>query len=252
MNDNLTRLSVNLNKIATLRNARGGDTPNVGLAAKYCQEYGAQGITIHPRPDERHIKYDDARMLRGIVKTEFNIEGYPDKTFIDLVLECQPDQVTLVPDSPEVLTSNCGWDTVANSEFLHEIIKEFNDNGIRTSIFIECDKLKIESAAKIGADRVELYTENYAKQFLNNKEKAVEPYTLAAKIALDSGLGVNAGHDLNLDNLEFFARSVKGLQEVSIGHALISDALYFGLENTVQQYLYQLERAKLYHLKNTK
>tara|TARA_B100000768_G_C11271067_1_gene373469 strand:+ start:417 stop:1172 length:756 start_codon:yes stop_codon:yes gene_type:complete len=251
MSDNLTRLSVNINKIATLRNARGGDTPNVCLAAKYCQEYGAQGITIHPRPDGRHIKYDDARMLRKIVKTEFNIEGYPDKTFIDLVLECQPDQVTLVPDGPDVLTSNRGWDTVSNSEFLGEILKEFRENGIRTSIFIECDKLKIESAAKIGADRVELYTENYAKQFFHNKEKAVAPYVLAAKIALGCGLGVNAGHDLNLDNLEFFARSVNGLQEVSIGHALISDALYFGLENTVQQYLYKLELSKLHYLKNT-
>ena len=251
MSDNLTRLSVNINKIATLRNARGGDTPNVCLAAKYCQEYGAQGITIHPRPDGRHITYEDARMLKEIVTTEFNIEGYPDRPFIDLVLECKPDQVTLVPDGPEVITSNCGWDTVSNSEFLGEILKEFRDNGIRTSIFIECDKLKIESAAKIGADRIELYTENYAKQFLINKEKAIEPYVRASEIALNNGLGVNAGHDLNLDNLEFFARYVNGLQEVSIGHALISDSLYLGLENTVQQYLYQLELAKLEQLKNT-
>tara|TARA_Y100000389_G_C17442818_1_gene509715 strand:- start:1297 stop:2052 length:756 start_codon:yes stop_codon:yes gene_type:complete len=247
---NFTRLSVNINKIATLRNARGGDVPNVCLAAKYCQEFGAQGITIHPRPDGRHIRYSDARALREIVNTEYNIEGFPDRSFIDLVIECKPDQVTLVPDSPDVLTSNSGWDTISNYNFLKDIIKELKRNNIRTSIFIECDNRKIEFAAKIGADRIELYTENYAKEFIKSKQVSVLPYVNASKVAINNGLGVNAGHDLDLNNLEFFAKSVDGLMEVSIGHALIADAIYLGLENSIQRYLYQLELANKWKSQN--
>ena len=246
-----TRLSVNINKIATLRNARGCDIPNLCLAAKYCQEFGAQGITVHPRPDERHIRYSDAKALREVVKTEYNIEGYPNRSFIDLVIECKPDQVTLVPDSPDVLTSNSGWDTISNYDFLKDVIKDLSEKNIRTSIFIECDNQKIEFAAKIGADRIELYTENYAKEYQLNKQASVIPYVNASKVAMDNGLGVNAGHDLDLNNLEFFAKSVNGLLEVSIGHALISDAIYMGLENSVQRYLYQLELANKWKSKNS-
>ncbi|CAI8273944.1 MAG: Pyridoxine 5'-phosphate synthase [Owenweeksia sp. TMED14] len=245
MIDKQARLSVNINKIATLRNARGGNIPDVLLASKYCEEFGAQGITVHPRPDERHIRYDDARALRNIVKTEFNIEGFPNKEFMDLVIECNPDQVTLVPDGPNILTSNAGWDTIDNFDFLKDVLKELKNNHIRSSIFIGCDKSMIESAGRLGADRVELYTEDYAKNFTLNKDEAVKPYVLAGNIARQNGLGINAGHDLNLDNLEFFAASLDGLQEVSIGHSIISDAIYLGLENTIQRYIYKLELAHI-------
>jgi pyridoxine 5-phosphate synthase len=236
----MTKLSVNINKIATLRNARGGNIPNVLKAALDCERYGAEGITVHPRPDERHIRYSDVYEIRPLITTEFNIEGYPGKGFIDLVNEVKPDQVTLVPDPPEVLTSNAGWDTIKNKVFLKEVIKEFQQNGIRTSIFIETNAKMIEQAAKIGTDRIELYTEDYAKQFIKDKEKAIKPFRQAAIVANKVGLGINAGHDLDLDNLKYFAQNVPGLLEVSIGHALISDALYLGLENTVQMYLREL------------
>ena len=233
----MTQLSVNINKIATIRNARGGDVPNVVEAAINCERYGAQGITVHPRPDERHIRYQDVRDLRPVVKTEFNIEGYPNRSFMDLVLEVLPEQVTLVPDPPEVLTSNAGWDTIQNKALLQEIMKEFKSKGIRTSIFIDTDLKNIENAALTGADRVELYTEPFADNFHVNKEKAVADFVLAAKVAVDNGLELNAGHDLDLMNLQYFNQQVKFLSEVSIGHALISDALYYGLENTIQMYL---------------
>jgi pyridoxine 5-phosphate synthase len=237
----MTRLSVNINKIATLRNARGGNVPDVLQAAKNCERFGAQGITVHPRPDERHIRYQDVREIKPIVTTEFNIEGYPAPSFIDLVLEVKPDQVTLVPDPPDVLTSNAGWDTVKNESFLKEVIARFHEEGIRTSLFIETDEKMIRNAAKTGTDRVELYTESYARNFHNNREKAVHPFREAAKIANEEGLGLNAGHDLDMHNLKYFAENVPGLLEVSIGHALISDALYLGLENSIQLYLRELQ-----------
>jgi len=236
----MTRLSVNINKIATLRNARGGDLPNVLKAAIDCEQYGAEGITVHPRPDERHIRYSDVREIAPVVKTEFNIEGYPGKSFIDLVLEVKPDQVTLVPDPPDVLTSNAGWDTINHESFLKEIVGEFKRNDIRVSLFIETDARMIENAVKTGADRVELYTEVYACNFSKNREKAIKPFIDAAEVANKAGLGLNAGHDLNLNNLRYFAENIPGLLEVSIGHALISDAIYFGLENTIQLYLREL------------
>ncbi len=237
----MTRLSVNINKIATLRNARGGNNPDVIRAAVDCEGFGAQGITVHPRPDERHIRYDDVYNLKKNITTEFNIEGNPNKRFIDLVLDIKPEQVTLVPDSPNVLTSNAGWDTIKNKDFLTEVISEFKNAGIRTSIFTETDVKMIENAALTGTDRVELYTEPYAVNFHKNKEKAVEPFVKAAEVALKNNLELNAGHDLDLDNLKFFNERVKGLKEVSIGHALICDALYFGLHNTIQMYLKQLK-----------
>ncbi len=237
----MTRLSVNINKIATLRNARGGNNPDVIKAAVDCESFGAQGITVHPRPDERHIRYDDVYKLKKVITTEFNIEGNPNKRFIDLVLDIKPEQVTLVPDSPNVLTSNAGWDTIKNKDFLTEVISEFKNAGIRTSIFTETDVKMIENAALTGTDRVELYTEPYAVNFHENKEKAVEPFVKAAEVALKNNLELNAGHDLDLDNLKFFNERVKGLKEVSIGHALICDALYFGLHNTIQMYLKQLK-----------
>ncbi|NOZ35266.1 MAG: pyridoxine 5'-phosphate synthase [Chlorobi bacterium] len=237
----MTRLSVNINKIATLRNARGGNNPDVVKAAVDCENFGAQGITVHPRPDERHIRYDDVYKLKEVVKTELNIEGNPNKKFIDLVLEIKPAQVTLVPDSPDVLTSNAGWDTIKNKDFLTEIISEFKNNGIRTSIFIEPDLQMTEHAALTGTDRVELYTEPYAANFFRNKEKAVAPFVKAAEVALKNNLELNAGHDLDLDNLKYFNEQINGLSEVSIGHALICDALYYGLHNTVQMYLRQLK-----------
>lgn len=237
----MVRLSVNINKIATLRNARGGNIPDVVRAAIDCERFGAQGITVHPRPDERHIRYQDVYDLKPVVKTEFNIEGNPTRSFIDLVLEIVPQQVTLVPDAPDALTSNAGWDTFKHKSFLKEVIGEFKKKGIRTSIFIGTDPALIEHAAGTGTDRVELYTEPYAQQFFKGKEKAVAPFVEASRVAGSVGLGVNAGHDLNLDNLNFFAQNVKELAEVSIGHALISDALYFGLENTIQLYLRQLK-----------
>jgi len=237
----MTRLSVNINKIATIRNARGGNNPDVIKAAVDCENFGAQGITVHPRPDERHIRYDDVYQLKDVVTTEFNIEGNPNKRFIDLVLEINPAQVTLVPDSPDVLTSNAGWDTVKNKNFLTEIISEFKNAGIRTSIFIETDAKMIEHAALTGTNRVELYTEPYAANFHMNKEKAVAPFAKAADVAVKNGLELNAGHDLDSENLKFFKDRVIGLKEVSIGHALISDALYYGLHNTIQMYLRQLK-----------
>ena len=215
--------------------------PDVIKAAIDCERFGAQGITVHPRPDERHIRYRDVLELRPVVKTEFNIEGYPDRQFIDLVTGVKPEQVTLVPDPPGVLTSNAGWDTLAHETFLTEVIAEFRRHGIRTSVFIETDAAMIENAAKTGADRVELYTESYARDYPTGKENAVRPFAEAARVAAGAGLGLNAGHDLSLENLAYFARMVPGLLEVSIGHALISDALYYGLENTIQMYLRQLK-----------
>ena len=235
-----TRLSVNINKIATLRNARGGSVPDVVLAAVKCQEFGAQGITVHPRPDERHIRYQDVRDLRKAITTEFNIEGYPSGIFIDLVQEVRPHQVTLVPDSHDVITSNQGWNVIKYEVFLKPIIREFQQAGIRTSLFIETDLTQIECAAATGTNRIELYTEPYARNYPLDPEKAIAPYIKAAEKAIESGLALNAGHDLNLANLRFFSRHVPGLLEVSIGHALISDALYFGLEKTIGLYLDQL------------
>lgn len=237
----MTKLSVNINKIATLRNARGGNLPDVIKAAMDCERFGAQGITVHPRPDERHIRYRDVIDLKPIVTTEFNIEGYPSKELIDLVISVKPAQVTLVPDPPGVLTSNAGWDTIKNVSFLTEIVAEFHRNNIRTSIFIETDEIMIRNAAKTGTDRVELYTESYAKSYPINREEAIRPFVEAANIAIESGLGLNAGHDLNLDNLKYFHQQIPGLLEVSIGHALICDALYLGLENAIQLYLRQLK-----------
>lgn len=236
----MTKLSVNINKIATLRNARGGNLPDVLKAAKDCERFGAQGITVHPRPDERHIRYQDVIDLRTIVKTEFNIEGYPDKKFIDLVCKIKPHQVTLVPDAPDAITSNAGWDTIKYESFLKEVICEFKRNKIRVSVFIDTNPDFIRNALKTGADRVELYTETFAKTFPSNKEKAIKSYIAAAVAAAEVGLGLNAGHDLNLDNLNYFAKNIPGLLEVSIGHALICDAIYLGLENTIQLYLKQL------------
>ncbi len=237
----MTKLSVNINKIATIRNARGGNIPNVKEAAINCEKFGAQGITVHPRPDERHIRYQDVYDIRPIITTEFNIEGYPSKQFIELVLRVKPTQVTLVPDPPEALTSNAGWDTVANKEFLKKVIGDFKDAGIRTSIFVDTKPQNVEGAVYTETDRIELYTEPYAANFHINKEKAVEDFVKAAKIASELGLGINAGHDLNLDNLNYFVTKVPNVAEVSIGHALISDALYLGLETTIQKYLNELK-----------
>lgn len=237
----MTRLSVNINKIATLRNARGGNVPDLLKVAADCERFGAQGITVHPRPDERHIRYNDVYELKKIVKTEFNIEGNPrEKKFIDLVLEVKPTQVTLVPDGTGQLTSDHGWNTIEHKSLLVEIISEFKRNGIRTSIFVDADEEMVEGAKATGTDRIELYTESYAHSFVTDKEKAIAPFITAAKIANELNLGLNAGHDLSLVNLKYFKQNIPGLLEVSIGHALISDALYFGLENTVQLYLRQL------------
>lgn len=232
----MSRLSVNINKAATLRNARGGDNPNLTQFAMDCERFGADGITVHPRPDERHVRREDVILLKNVVKTEFNIEGYPSKEFIKLVLTVKPDQVTLVPDPPNVLTSNSGWDTIKNQKFLKDVIKRFHIEGIRTSIFIETVDEMILAAKDTKTDRVELYTESYAKSFSNNKEKAIEPFVRVANLAEKINLEINAGHDLNLQNLSYFSSKVKNLKEVSIGHALICDALYFGLENTIQMY----------------
>lgn len=232
-----TKLSVNINKIATLRNARGGNVPDVIQAARRIESFGADGITVHPRPDERHIRYDDVRRLREVVQTEFNVEGYPTEAFLELVLDVQPDQVTLVPDPPEAITSNAGWDTVANRGLLVEVVSRLKSAGIRTSIFMENKKDWIEAAAGIGADRIELYTESYANAFAEGDHAAaVSQFAMSARWAQAVGLGVNAGHDLNLQNLGYFASHVPNLLEVSIGHALIADALYFGLENAVRMY----------------
>jgi pyridoxine 5-phosphate synthase len=237
----MTRLSVNINKIATLRNARGGNTPNVLNAAINCQLFGAEGITVHPRPDERHIRYKDVFDIRPIITTEFNIEGNPTDSFIDLVLSVKPDQVTLVPDRHDAITSNAGWDTVRSKSFLTDIVSTFRKEGIRTSLFVDTQVINIETAALIGSDRVELYTEPYASAFNQNAAEAVEPFVKAAMVAREAGLGLNAGHDLNLDNLSYFHKNIPWLLEVSIGHALISDALYLGLENTIRMYKRQLE-----------
>ena len=237
----MTRLSVNINKIATLRNARGGNIPDVLSAAVNCQRFGAQGITVHPRPDERHIRYQDVRDIKQIIKTEFNIEGYPSESFISLVLSVLPDQVTLVPDPPGAITSSQGWDTVSEKPFLSEVVALLQSHGIRTSLFVGTLPAHIEHAKMTGTDRIELYTEPYAAGYGENREKAIAPFVKAAAVANGLGLGLNAGHDLNLDNLKYFADKIPGLLEVSIGHALISDALYYGLENSIQMYRRQLE-----------
>ena len=243
----MTKLSVNINKVATIRNARGGNTPDVLKFAQDCERFGAQGITVHPRPDERHIRYADALAIKPLIGVEYNIEGNPKGIskskpygFIDLVKEIRPAQVTLVPDAEGVLTSNAGWDTVKNQGYLCDVVKEFKACGIRVSIFIDANPQMIEMAAKTGTDRVELYTESYASRYAAGREAAIAPFVEAAKVARDCGLGLNAGHDLNLDNLRYFAQTIPSLSEVSIGHALISDALYMGLEATVKAYLAEL------------
>jgi len=237
----MTRLSVNINKIATLRNARGGNIPNLLEASKNCERFGAQGITVHPRPDERHICYQDVRDIRPSITTEFNIEGYPSAPFLELVKEVKPHQVTFVPDAPGTITSNQGWDAALYKEFLEKIVHEMHDWDIRTSLFVETDTDNILHAAETGTDRVELYTEPYARGYTQNREQAIEPFIRAAEKTGETGMGLNAGHDLNLDNLGYFKQNIPGLLEVSIGHALIADALYYGLENTIQLYLRQLK-----------
>lgn len=236
----MTRLSVNINKIATLRNARGGNNPNVVKVAMDCERFGAQGITVHPRPDERHIRYQDVIELKKIVTTEFNIEGYPDQRYLQLIQETKPAQATLVPDAPGVITSNHGWDTIAHADHLKILIRQIKKSGCRVSLFVEADPLMVEGAAQIGADCIELYTGPYAESFHKNKEEAIEPYMHAAERALTLGLGINAGHDLDLTNLKYLRTNLPMLDEVSIGHALICDALYFGLENVVQMYRREL------------
>ena len=237
----MTKLSVNVNKIATLRNARGHDNPNVVQVAKDCERFGAQGITVHPRPDERHITKQDCYDLIGVVKQEFNIEGYPDERFLKIVQEVKPAQATLVPDAPDAITSNAGWDTVRNEAFLKNVIAMLKEAGVRVSVFVDPDPIMVEGAAKVGADRVELYTEPYAGGYAEDREKAVKPYVAAAEKARELSLGLNAGHDLDLENLKCLKQCIPFLDEVSIGHALICEALYFGLENTIQMYLKELE-----------
>jgi len=237
----MTKLSVNINKIATLRNSRGGNTPNLVQSAVDIQEFGAQGITIHPRPDERHIKYQDAYDLKPIVTTEYNIEGNPITSFVDLVLKVKPTQVTLVPDAIDAITSNAGWDTKSHLNFLTEIILEFERNDIRTSVFMDPDLSLIEEAAKTGADRIELYTEEFAKQYALGNKNAIQPYVKSAELATKLGLGVNAGHDLNLENIQYFASNIPNLLEVSIGHALIAESLYLGLQNVINMYKYKMQ-----------
>lgn len=237
----MTKLSVNINKIATLRNSRGGNTPNVVQFAKDIQRFGAQGVTVHPRPDERHIKYQDTRDLKPVVYTEYNVEGNPIASFIDLVLEVKPTQVTLVPDAVDALTSNAGWDTIKNKHFLSEVISEFKSNGIRTSIFVDPVLQMVEGAKATGAERIELYTESFAHQYSLGHKDAIQPFTKAAELSNEIGLGVNAGHDLSLDNIKFFKENIPALLEVSIGHALVSESLYLGIENVVQMYLQRLK-----------
>ena len=232
----MTNLSVNINKVATIRNARGGNRPNVLKVALDCESFGAQGITVHPRPDERHIRYKDVYELKPLIRTEFNIEGYPCERFIDLILKVKPTQVTLVPDAPDAITSNAGWNVKKNFDFLNELVETFTSQGIRTSIFVGTDLGNIEAAAKTGTDRVELYTEPYASLYSENREKAIAPFIEAARLAKNLGLGINAGHDLNLDNLAFFHKNIPWIEEVSIGHALICDALYYGLRETIRLY----------------
>lgn len=242
INKTVTRLSVNINKIATLRNARGGNNPDVIKTAIDCERFGAQGITVHPRPDERHIRFSDVMQLKDVVTTEFNIEGYPDDRYMQLIRDAKPAQATLVPDKPDAVTSNAGWDTVKHAGFLKDIVKELKRSQVRVSIFVDPTETMAEGAAKVGADRIELYTEPYASQYHKNREAAVKDYVKAAHAAHQSGLGINAGHDLDLHNLKFLKQSLPFLDEVSIGHALIADALYFGLENTIQLYLRELKR----------
>jgi len=241
----MTKLSVNINKIATIRNARGGNTPNLVEAAIKIQEFGGQGITIHPRPDERHIRYQDVYDLKPVVTTEFNIEGKPVDSFMELVLNSKPEQVTLVPDAEDAITSNAGWDTIKHFDYLTDVIKTFKDAGIRTSIFLDPNSALVESAAKTGADRIELYTEMFASEYEKGNKAAINAYKETTKLALEHGLAVNAGHDLSLDNIEFFIKEIPQIAEVSIGHALISEALYLGLENTIQAYLRKIELANL-------
>ena len=237
----MTRLSVNINKIATLRNARGGNNPDVIQTALDCERYGAEGITVHPRPDERHIRYNDVLQLKDVVTTEFNIEGYPDARYLGLIRETKPAQATLVPDGPDAITSNAGWDTLKHADFLSDVVREIRSLGVRVSIFVDPALRMVEGAARAGADRIELYTEPYAREFLVSREVAVKPYIESSKLAHSLGLGINAGHDLDLYNLAFLHKSLPHLDEVSIGHALICDALYLGLENTIQKYLHQLQ-----------
>lgn len=237
----VTRLSVNINKIATLRNARGGNNPDVIKTALDCERFGAQGITVHPRPDERHIRLSDVMQLKNFVTTEFNIEGYPDERYMQLIREAKPAQATLVPDKPNAITSNAGWDTVKHADFLKDVIKELKRSRVRVSVFVDPVEAMAEGAAKVGADRIELYTELYASGYHTNRNTAVKDYVKAAHVAKQTGLGINAGHDLDLHNLKFLKQSIPYLNEVSIGHALISDALYFGLENTIQLYLRELK-----------
>jgi len=235
-----TKLSVNINKVATLRNSRGGILPSVTEAAIKAEQYGADGITVHPRPDERHIRYQDVLDLNDVVKTEFNVEGYPNAEFLALVLKVKPTQVTLVPDPPGVLTSNAGWNTIEHASFLRETISTLKSEGIRTSVFLEADSEMIRAAKEIGADRIELYTESYSEQYATNPEKAITPFAAAANTANKIGLGINAGHDLNLQNLKYFKENIPGLLEVSIGHALITDSLYLGMSNAIRMYKHQL------------
>jgi pyridoxine 5-phosphate synthase len=238
----MTRLSVNINKIATLRNARGGNNPDVIKAARDCERFGAQGITVHPRQDERHIRYADVLALKEVVNTEFNIEGYPDERYLKIISQVRPAQATLVPDPPHAITSNAGWDTLSNEGLLREVVDEIKSYGVRVSVFVDPVPRMVEGARRVNADRVELYTEPYAREFMLNKDVAIKPYQESAKVARDAGLGLNAGHDLSLENLSFFAQNIPHLDEVSIGHALICDALYFGLENTIQLYLRELNK----------
>lgn len=241
INKTVTRLSVNINKIATLRNARGANNPDVIKTALDCERFGAQGITVHPRPDERHIRFSDVMQLKDVVTTEFNIEGYPDERYMQLIRDARPSQATLVPDKPDAITSNAGWDTLKHVDFLTDTIKELKRSNVRVSVFIDPVEAMVEGAAKAGADRIELYTEPYASGYHKNRDAAVKDYIKTARVAREAGLGINAGHDLDLHNLQFLKQSIPYLDEVSIGHALISDALYFGLENTIQLYLRELK-----------
>jgi pyridoxine 5-phosphate synthase len=240
----MTKLSVNINKIATIRNARGGNSPNVVQVAMDCERFGAQGITVHPRPDERHITLKDVYDLKDVVKTEFNIEGYPDERFLKIIRDIRPAQATLVPDPPHVLTSNTGWDVIQNESFLKEIINELQEMGVRTSLFLNPDLNQLGKVKNVGADRIELYTGPYAENYTLNKEEAIREYIEVAKEAVQLGVGINAGHDLSLENLAYLIREIPEIDEVSIGHALISDALYLGLENTIQRYLYEIEKGQ--------
>lgn len=242
----MTRLSVNINKIATLRNARGGNNPDVIKVAQDCERFGAQGITVHPRQDERHIRYSDVLALKEVVKTEFNIEGYPDDRYLNIIRLVKPAQATLVPDPPTAITSNAGWDTLTHKKFLKEVVQEIQSFEVRVSIFVDPSPKMVEGAKEIGAERIELYTEPYAREFLLNKDIAIKPYQESGRIAHEIGLGINAGHDLSLENLNFFTQNIPNLDEVSIGHALVCDALYYGLENTIQLYLKALNRVTKY------